>query len=215
MNRTVRAGGRRSNRFKGFTLMEALVTLVIVSVVSSLIWQALAQTARVERLLDAGALEPQTDALRLEWVRRAIESLTPLAQDDANRFQGSASKMTGFASDVPGWPTSPAASFELELVHDEPRRTGELVLRLEGDADTPARAAITLARWQGGPGALQYLGPDGKWGDKWPQDAVSGTPRALPLAVGIVTGADPPAVFVAAPRSGGVPRITRVQVERN
>jgi prepilin-type N-terminal cleavage/methylation domain-containing protein len=199
---------------RGFTLMETLVTLVVVSMVSGLLWQALAQTARVERMLDAGALEPQSDALRLLWVRRAIESLIPLAPEDPNHFQGSVTRLSGLASDAPGWPTSPAAAFELELLHDVIRGTGELVLRLEGGRDTPARVAITLARWKGEPGSLRYLGPEGRWSDTWPPVSVSDTPRPLPLAVAIVTGTSPPAVIVAAPRSQGGPRLTRAQLEK-
>jgi prepilin-type N-terminal cleavage/methylation domain-containing protein len=198
----------------GFTLMEALVTLVVVSLVSGLLWQALAQAARVERMLDAGGLEAQGDALRLVWARRTLESLVPIGETEAHRFVGSASKLSGLASEVPGWPTSPAAAFELELVHDADSRRGELVLRLEGDRDNPPRLAITLARWVGEPGSMQYLGPEGRWSDRWPQDSVSGTPRVLPLAIAVSTGAEPALNLVAAPRSTGVPVISRTVLEQ-
>lgn len=203
-----------TRRARGFTLMEALVTLIVISTVSALVWHALAQTARVERMLDAGALEPQGDALRLLWARRAIESLVPLAEGDANRFVGTASKLSGLASEAPGWPTSPAAAFELELVHNTVAGRSELVLRLEGDRDNPPRVAISLAQWAGPPGSMQYLGHDGSWSDRWPQETVSGTPRVLPLAIGIATGSDPPLVVVATPRSTGMPLITRAMMEK-
>lgn len=204
----------RRSRPLGFTLMEALVTLVVISAVSALLWQGLAQTARVERMLDAGALEPQGDALRLTWARRTLESIVPLAEGDANRFVGTSTKLSGLASEAPGWPTSPAAAFELELVYEAAAGRSELVLRLEGDRDNPPRVAIRLAQWAGPPGSIRYLGHDGTWSDRWPQETVSGTPRVLPLAIGIATGADPPLWVVATPRSTGMPLITRAMMEK-
>lgn len=201
-------------RDRGFTLMEALVTLVLLSVLSGIIWQALAQTARVERLLSAGALEPQTEALRLQWMRAAIESLVPLTGRDPNSFRGTESQMTGLASEVPGWPESPAAVFKIELVHDALNQRGQLLLHLEGDAESPPRVSISVLQWQGRPGSIRYLGLDGQWASVWPPAPIANDPRVLPLSVGIATGSDPPALIVAAPRSGGIPRITRSLVEQ-
>ena len=49
---------------RGLTLLEMLVTLVIVALVAAILGQALGQLARIERLLESGQLRSAAAALQ-------------------------------------------------------------------------------------------------------------------------------------------------------
>ena len=64
--------------------MEMMVALVILSATVSLLWQALAQVSRVERMLEAGTLQGQRATVRIEWLRHLVEAMVPLAETEAD-----------------------------------------------------------------------------------------------------------------------------------
>ena len=72
-------------RAAGLTLMEMLVTLVILAMVAGILGQALGQLARIERLLEAGQLRSAVVSLRAEWVRGALAALIPGITEEIGR----------------------------------------------------------------------------------------------------------------------------------
>jgi prepilin-type N-terminal cleavage/methylation domain-containing protein len=206
----------RARRARGFTLLEMLVTLVIVALVATILAQALGQVARIERLLDGGPLRSASASLRAEWVRLALESLQPGTQD-SERVRGSARELQGLSSAVPMWPGVGTAQMQLRLVASDDRRTTRLELRLNGSDDAP----VVLHSWPGADGGFRYLDRQGAWLDHWPPETTDGvatsplkaTNPSLPRAVMLQTGAQPWGVLVAAPRVCGVPQSSRRQLE--
>ncbi len=209
---------RRATADGGFTLLEMLVTLTLVSFASVLVFQALSQVARVERTLEGTQLELQTAAVRVEWVRAALESVVPLPEDDPYAFRGTSASLAGLAAEVPGWPAATTGTFRLSLEHDDARALGRLVLTPESAVVAGlASARLVVLEWEGPPGEIRYLSASGEWADRWPVASVrlaQGPEPLLPRVVSIRTGSRAWPVLVVAIRSSGIPRPSRRQLEQ-
>ena len=200
-------------RDHGFTLLEMLVTLVVVSLVAGLLGQALFQLSRIERLLEGGRLSSMADAVRANWVRSAIESLLPGEEGSSERLLGSERELEGLSADVPMLPAPGLAKLHLRLEFDAAAGATQLQL-LESFASQgqDAREPVVLLSWPGREGRFRYLDDTGLWHENWPlpfKSSASGLPRAILLETGLPTL---PA-FVAVTRASPVPALTRRQVE--
>lgn len=166
---------RRSRAAAGFTLMEMLVTLVIFSIVTALIWQALATLAKIETRLGDAELFASDDALRARWVSQSLAGLVNGPRNDPLRFKGTDTGLEGYTT-MPPWPGSLGPEpVELRLQQDA--TSGLTVL----NARRVFTGAISpLWEWQG-PAAFSYLGTDARWTATWPPP--EGRHPALPRAV--------------------------------
>jgi prepilin-type N-terminal cleavage/methylation domain-containing protein len=198
----------------GVTLLEMLVTLVVISLVTVLLSQALAQSARVERMLVGKSLAAQSEALRLDWLRQTIESVVPLDSSQADSMRGDAQLLEGRSTQLPGWPLSTAGPFAVELRYDDAAFSGALVLWLESRALASAHHRVVLLEWQGPPGRIQYLNPEGAWVDTWPPISLPADAPRLPQVVAVQTGSKEQPLIVAAPFAGGQALVTRSQIEK-
>jgi len=200
-------------RPRGLTLIEMLVTLVIVSFVAGLVGQALFQLSRVERLLEGGQLNSMTDAVRAQWVRSAIESLLPGEPGSADRLRGSERELQGLSADVPMLPAPGLATLHLRLVYLEARGITQLQQFASQAAVGSADAEpVVLLSWPGRAGRFRYLDGAGEWRESWPVDLGPAAP-ALPRAVALETGPDGSGLLIAATRASEVPLPTRRQME--
>lgn len=200
---------------RGLTLLELLVTLLIVSFVVAILSQALSQLARIERLLEGGQLRSAAVALRAEWVRGALAGLLPGA-GQTEHFSGSERELTGVSTEVPQWPAPGLARLHLRLRADD--RNGVMVLEQLPEAGGGGEPVVLL-QWPGREGRFMYLDTQDRWVDRWPlvsADAVPALPRAaspLPRALALDTGPGGPGFLLAVPlaRSTGAP--TRALLE--
>lgn len=200
-------------RDHGFTLLEMLVTLVVVSLVAGLLGQALFQLSRIERLLEGGRLSSMADAVRANWVRSAIESLLPGEEGSSERLLGSERELEGLSADVPMLPAPGLAKLHLRLEFNAAAGATQLQL-LESFASQGKDASepVVLLSWPGREGRFRYLDDTGVWQDNWPlpfKSSASGLPRAILLETGLPTL---PAL-VAVTRASPVPALSRRQVE--
>jgi prepilin-type N-terminal cleavage/methylation domain-containing protein len=194
----------------GLTLLEMLVTLVIVAMVATILMQALGQLTRVERLLESGQLRSASAALRAEWTRGALEALLPGAQD-TEWLRGSERELQGLSSAVPMVPSAGLALLRLRLVTSDDGASTRLELLPENPAGDAAHAVVLLS-WPGREGRLRYLDRQGLWSDRWPLQPGPPGPT-LPSAVALETGSEGFGVLLAAPRASPVPMPTRRQME--
>jgi prepilin-type N-terminal cleavage/methylation domain-containing protein len=169
--------GARANGAAGFTLMEMLVTLVIFSVVTALIWQALATLSRIEMRLNDSQLFASEDALRSQWVRQSLFGLMNGPVADPFHFTGTSRGLEAYTT-MPPWPGSLGPErFQLVLQEES---SGATVLL--------ARRSMTKAQWRlwswQGPAAFSYLDEGGRWLAQWPPPL--GEPPPMPLAVRLV-----------------------------
>lgn len=163
----------------GFTLMEMLVTLVIFSVVTALIWQALATLSKIEARLSDARLFASQDALRSQWVRQALIGLMNGPRGDPFQFTGNELGLKAYTT-MPPWPGSLGPE-PIELLIEQDAATGESIL--------VARRLFTGATWRlwewEGPADFSYLGRDGRWSLQWPPPEAAQQPT-LPRAVRLV-----------------------------
>lgn len=204
---------QRRHRNYGFTLLEMLVTLVVVSLVAGVLSQALFQLSRIERLLEGGQLRSMADAVRANWVRSAIESLLPGEAGSSDRLSGSERELEGLSADVPMLPAPGLAKLHLRLEFDAAAGTTQLQL-LDSAVflGKEANAPVVLLSWPGREGRFRYRDDAGMWHENWPvplQSSESGLPRAIVLETGLSTLP----TLVAATRASPVPMLTRRQVE--
>ncbi len=187
----------------GFTLVEVLVTLVLLSVVAAIVFGSLGQ------VLDARArLRPYLDrseetALVASWFRQTVQALIADYDTGKSRFIATESGFSGLtASPLIGSPGTPTA-FRWGLKYEP----GIDVTFLEY-GEKPSNT-IQIARWSGKDAVFSYYGQDQEWRRAWsPTDLdTSATPVQLHQLVRL--GGLPREIFptiVAAPRAAPVPR---------
>lgn len=198
---------------RGLTLLEMLVTLLIVSLVAAIVWQAMAQLARVERLLAQGQMVNMVQALRAEWARNAIGSLLPGAPQSNERLLGSALELRGLSTQVPQWPTPGVAILHLRLDYEARTELTTLQVIRANDSSPEQAVATPLLSWPGRKGRFTYLDHQGQWHDSWPTPTPDKL-RALPKAVMLETGLPELPVLLAAPLAADIVMPSRRLLER-
>lgn len=166
----------------GLTLVEMLVTLVIVSTVTALMWQALALTTRWEQGVLRARQEGGEQRLRRAWVEQALWASVTGAEGDALRFNGGPQQLRTYSS-APPWPgTLGPDAMELSLEREPAAEAPwQLVARRLSDGQRWA-----LLQWQGEAARFEYLSHDGQWQERWPVPGplrAAQVQRELPLAV--------------------------------
>lgn len=157
-----RRAGRRA-RARGFTLLETIVTLVIVSMIVVVLMQALRHSLALRTRILHHEQAARMDALQEQWFRDTVHGALADLPDGLGAMQGGAS---GF-----------------ELVSAAPLSgpgLAKIRWSLRGDA-SGAALVYDDAQWQGLevlPGPLldarfEYLGADGTWQGEWQQPPVS------------------------------------------
>lgn len=189
------------------------MTLAILSLVTVILAQALAQSRRVEAQLDSVSLLARTATVRTAWLRATLESVIAMPTGSADVFRGEVRALQGLSGQVPGWPQSAAAPFSIELTEAAAGADQELLLWVGRPGERTGRTRIVIVAWRGEPGRIEYLDEAGNWRASWPvAEALPGRSR-LPRAIAITTGAAELPVLLASPLSSGMPRPTRAQVE--
>lgn len=161
--------GRRQ---MGLTLLETLITLVLIALVSGLIAQALFQIARIELRMQNTQLPTQLEALRRVWVQQSLESLMPGVAGTAERFNGGRRELIGLSSQAPvveggGGPQL----MRLSLKFDANQGLTHLLLR-------PAASGteVVLLSWPGDAGGWAYVDAQGQSHGQWPPEGAGFAP---------------------------------------
>lgn len=176
---------------RGFTLVEMLVTLVVVGLVSTLLWQALAQVAQIETRLADGRALADADRLRRAWIQQALAGIAtgPLGTREA--LTGTPDTLSSYTT-LPPWPGAGGLE-RMTLRLTTERQDGQVYVALSATADSSREGsglgdeAPVLWRWPG-EGRFEYLAADGQWLPRWPTEPTMGagaepTPPRLPVAV--------------------------------
>jgi prepilin-type N-terminal cleavage/methylation domain-containing protein len=223
---------------RGFTLLEMLVTLALMALVSALLWQAMGQVLRVERLLQRSGLDGQLETVKREWVRALIESSATERFGVANEFAGDGGRLNLESMEAFNFLGLNAASVQLRIESDPADERHRLLLEdrpaRPGDAIAPggpqtARPSIELLAWRGTAGSFRYLDELGQWQDHWPvaptfvadkkanDDDLLRASRAaaprLPKAVWLSVGGDAggPLIVAVGVTEHGRPRLAQLE----
>ena len=152
--------GADTARTAGFTLLETLIALAVMSLVSLVAFQSLSQLGALSTRAGDAAERTVDRALDRAQFVSLLSGVTPAwPEDAANAFRGNARAARGLSVGVPLSETPGLAAFALSI-------DGDGALVLAGD-DGPARTLATPA-----PAArIAYLGTDRLWRESWPPDA--------------------------------------------
>jgi len=159
----------------GFTLVEILVVLVIVSLISGIVLFAFQRVLdvrlRIAEFLDGS----DTPNLIASWFRDDIDGLVPDAKGGADVFSGAPRQLTGLSvaplNGMAGVPTR--VTWEITFDPD----AGRTYLRYQG-ANAPL---LTIASWPKDRGNFRYCGRDLACYENWPPP--SGKVSELPSLV--------------------------------
>lgn len=161
---------------RGFTLMEMLVTLVLVSLVSTLLWQALAQAARIEAQLADTRVLGEREALQRAWVQQALAGVASGPLGDRAGLEGREDRLESYTT-MPPWPVASGLERMVLLLRPDDRSGSQQTTLL---AQREAAEPVPLWRWEGN-GRFEYLDPENRWQPQWPP-GTTGAP-ALPRAI--------------------------------
>lgn len=206
----------RAKREAGMTLLETLVTLVIVAMVAGLLSEGLFQIGRIEQRLGGAQLQAQVERLHIIWVQQVLEGLMPGAKGKPERFRGSARELAGLSSQVPSSQALGPQPMRLSLRFSPDAGMTELQLSFGLDGQSPRE--VVLAEWPGDSGVLRYQDPTGTWLTQWPPALERGTgalqPSALPQAIAVDRGEGKGLLLVVRPVARAEALGQRIDVEK-
>jgi prepilin-type N-terminal cleavage/methylation domain-containing protein len=162
----------------GFTLLEVLVVLVILTLLMTFLFQTLnhVATARVHILRQLNTF--QQGAIQEFWFRHSTAGLIADYPDieDNQAFKGTDRRFSGLTTAALHADAGVPTAFAWAIVEEK----GQNVLQYQADSDT-----WSVLHWPGeGYGVgFQYLDREGKWHDAWPPQQFGIEPPQLPEAI--------------------------------
>ena len=183
----------------GFTLIEMLVVLVLVTLIGGIMMSALSQVFDLKQRLAVFLDGSETPGLVAGWFRDTTAGLLPDGATGADRFAGERRRFDGLStmplSGPPGVPTH----IRWELVYDTAAGRSALTYAADG------RPPLTVASWAGDVGEFRYCDGVRSCGSAWPPAAGGGSPQ-LPALIRLeARRGDAPWTILAAPRGAREP----------
>ncbi len=172
-----------SSRPRGFTLLEVIVVLVIVSLLMTLLTQALWLGTDMLRRSSVEASAQADESMRLAWYRDLVGGLQPDRNKGPLSFAGQARQFAGLSAGAPLLEIGAALPVRVELSFDARANRTRLIL-LTPTAERP----VELLSWPGEQGEFVYLDEGGRSHPSWPParlDQPFQLPRAIVLRAGL------------------------------
>ena len=172
-----------SSRPRGFTLLEVIVVLVIVSLLMTLLTQALWLGTDMLRRSSVEASAQADESMRLAWYRDLVGGLQPDRNKGPLSFAGQARQFAGLSAGAPLLEIGAALPVRVELSFDARANRTRLIL-LTPTAERP----VELLSWPGEQGEFVYLDEGGRSHPSWPParlDQQFQLPRAIVLRAGL------------------------------
>lgn len=145
----------------GFTLVEMLVVLVIVSMTSAVIFQAFDRVYRLQSRFGVELFDAQQGAMSIDWFRQTVQGLLSDYADGANKFSGSAHEFSGLSTNPLSEEYGSTTGIKWRISFDPGTGGTQLVY-----AD--AAGESTIAEWQGGAARFIYVDDKLESHENWP-----------------------------------------------
>lgn len=192
---------------RGFTLVEALVVLVITSLVSALLFQALSQIYRLQGRFGTQLSASQIGVLQEEGWRQILQGLQTDFVDGKQRFSGSFDRLSGMSIATVA-PTGAAPLAMTMQIDPGVGDAGGSLSYVYGDK------RLTLMTWPAkGVAEFSYIDDQGQAHTQWPPRSAPLDAPQLPAAILLkrptASGAE---VLVAVPRSRGEAKVKAVDI---
>lgn len=171
---------RSPRTVSGFTLLEALVTLVIVALIVTLLMQALAQSLNMRGLLLRHQRQAITAALQEQWFRDTVATALPDLSDALGHMAGTANELALITPHALGGGDLQRVRWWLQPV------SGGVALHY-ADNTWPD---LTVVEGPLQDASFAYLDAAGAWHDEWapPADSEEILPRLVRLQGSTATG---------------------------
>lgn len=157
---------------RGFSLLEAMVTLVVIALVATLLMQSLVHVLGLRERVLRHERDARVAALHERWFRDAVAAAAADRPGEVPAFRGEATAMDFLSLDA--LRSGTAARVGWRLVDAE---RGRQLVYVEGATDWPlASAGLEDA-------AFAYLDAAGRWHETWPvpEQPAEILPRAVRL----------------------------------
>jgi prepilin-type N-terminal cleavage/methylation domain-containing protein len=187
----------------GFTLVEVLVTLVLLSMVVAVMFGGLAQVLDARSRLRPYLDKSEETALVAGWFRQTVQALIADYDSGGNRFAATPAGFSGLTASPLLGPSGTPTAFRWTLKYD----TAADITILEYGERSPN--VVQIARWKGHDAVFGYLGGDQQWRRAWPPTDLDQSTKAPQLPQLVRLGGFARDLFptiVAAPRASPVPR---------
>lgn len=176
----------------GLTLIELLVSLVILGFVVTIMSGAFYQVAQVVRVAEKVNGEFQPHWVRLHALTDLVANLA-LPKDDLQPFEGNSDGFRGFSLSLPQNDWGNVQPFTVKLMPAQQGRGSELTVT--GSDEKP----MVVAAWDV-PMVLEYLAVDGSVQSNWPP--FGKTTDLMPSGVQVRAAAGEQLVQLIAPYAG-------------
>ncbi|MCB2106166.1 MAG: prepilin-type N-terminal cleavage/methylation domain-containing protein [Rhodobacteraceae bacterium] len=174
-------GKRRSSGAAGFTLLEALVVLVITSLVSAVVIQGFGMILSIRDSVASSVIGLESTVIERSIMSDAIKGVIPDYPENPNVFRGQRTVLSGLTVRSIRGPFGVPRPFRMEIAHDAARNQSSL------QYTENAGPTITLAQWPGQAGSFAYRDITGDWKDVWPPQGDETAPQS-PWLVRIQSG---------------------------
>lgn len=174
-----------SHRSAGFTLLEMMVVLLLVSLISVLLMQGFSYVIGIQERLRNQLVKIQNTELKEHWFRLVTRSFHYSRNADGADFKGSPTELSGLVlqplNGMPGVPTKVKWSLQED---------GDQTILYYQQAAEPA---VPIIQWREVQPEFRYLNTNGDFVSNWPQDEDDASllfnfagPTAQPLPKGVV-----------------------------
>lgn len=185
----------------GFTLIEVLVVLIMTSLITAILMQALSLVLDTRFRIRDALINNEALALQKSILTQPVVGILPDYTDGPDRFVGESTRMRGLTLTPLQGTSGAPTGFGLLIQYNSQSAMSELTY-LERGFDP-----VKLAEWEGNFGSFSYRGQNGDWSRTWPipGDLIEPTPRTIRL----ITGLSPSeyVILIMGPRE----RIGRIQ----
>lgn len=168
----------RMKRDSGFTLLEMLVVLVLVSLISMLLMQGLTFVFQLRTQFVNQINDLQQGALQEYWFRSSVRSLFPASKNSAYIFTGEKDHFAGLTMASLHEETGMPAPFQWTL---QPQQD-KTILYYYPDLIKQPTSKWQIMEWFGHEGQFQYMDANGAWFEAWPPTKF-GLTTQLPEAI--------------------------------
>jgi general secretion pathway protein J len=164
----------------GFTILEVLVVLIIVSLISVVLMQGLTLVLNLRNAFGDQMLELDRATVKRNLVQQPLRGLVPDFNDGEDQFVGTAASVSGLTLQPLYRRSGRATPFSLTLEYDESQRTNKLLYRENRNAP------LEIAEWPGERAYFRFIGDANGWAEAWPPTDMM---QAMP---GVITDIRPP-----------------------
>lgn len=171
---------------RGLTLLELMVTLMIVSMALALLGQLMHQMSQVERRLDEEAQSEEVHWAPRMALRNLLDAALPELVGRPETFVGDEHQLAFSSAEALPLPGAAQGRMRLRFEGGSPGGEQRLVLEpVGGQAEASRPAGAVLLRWSGEPGHIAYMDDKGNWQTHWPSgpEAIRRPPRLLRLVL--------------------------------